>query len=230
VRRDCAQWQADVSTLLPTVVFGAKDAQGRDLFDVAVALDGDALVKKLDGKAVPVDPGPHTFTFSVAGRPPIAERVLVKEGEKARALVVTFAEGAAAVPAAAHSEEPARETPRGHSVAPWFLVGLGAAAVISGVVVIATTPGLPSNCDGAKLTCARTHGESDASLQADRDQAGRHDSQPVAGAVVLAGGVGVVGAGLLWHFLEPARAKHEALQLTPAVGSAFAGASLRGAF
>src|SRR5689334_11089164 len=63
VRHDCAQWNSELATTLPTVVFGAHDKSGRDLFDVTVSMDGEVLLKKLDGKSVTVDPGKHTFRF-----------------------------------------------------------------------------------------------------------------------------------------------------------------------
>src|SRR5690242_7791136 len=49
VRRDCAQWTSELTTALPTIVFGAKDKSGRDLFDVTVSMDGEQVVQKLDG-------------------------------------------------------------------------------------------------------------------------------------------------------------------------------------
>src|SRR5882762_600347 len=36
VRHDCAQWNSELASSFPTVVFGAHDKSGRDLFDVTV--------------------------------------------------------------------------------------------------------------------------------------------------------------------------------------------------
>src|SRR5271163_1557459 len=36
VRQDCAQWIAQVNAELPTVVLGARDAEGRDLIEARV--------------------------------------------------------------------------------------------------------------------------------------------------------------------------------------------------
>ena len=57
---------------------------------MTVSVDGETLVRKLDGKSLPIDPGPHTFKFETAGAPPVVERALVKEGEKTRVITVTF--------------------------------------------------------------------------------------------------------------------------------------------
>src|SRR5580704_17589938 len=43
VRKDCAQWLSEVEVSLPSVVFGARDVQGRDVFDVRVTVDGNLL-------------------------------------------------------------------------------------------------------------------------------------------------------------------------------------------
>jgi hypothetical protein len=238
VRRDCAKWQSEVTELLPGVVLGAKDPKGADLFDVNVTLDGEPLVTHLDGKAVAVDPGAHTFTFTVSGQPPVAERVLVKEGEKARALNVTFA-------AAPRAGEPAPSAPPrpgatggeghrgGHSVAPWILVGVGSTIAFTGVVMYLAAPALPSNCDAATSTCVIRLNESSADLANDQDRAGAHVFWHKVGLLTFAGGALVVGGGLLWHFLEPANegsSSSSRVRVTPWTSASAAGVTLGGGF
>src|SRR4051812_253633 len=63
VRKDCVQWNGEISQSRPTVVFAARDKQGKDFFDVTVVMDGEVLVRKLDGKPVTIDPGKHVFRF-----------------------------------------------------------------------------------------------------------------------------------------------------------------------
>src|SRR5687767_2185517 len=43
VKHDCAQWTSEVAQVLPSIVFGARDSKGRDLFDVTVSMDGEPL-------------------------------------------------------------------------------------------------------------------------------------------------------------------------------------------
>lgn len=88
VRKDCAAWLAALDASVPTIVLSAQDEGKHDLFDVEVRLDGAPLKNPLDGKAIPVDPGPHTLRFEARGRPPVEERVLVREGEKRRTVMV----------------------------------------------------------------------------------------------------------------------------------------------
>src|SRR5262249_35454795 len=61
VRADCVRWLGELSPSIPTVVLVAT-TDGRDLEDVSVSLDGEPFVSTLDGRAEPVDPGPHVFT------------------------------------------------------------------------------------------------------------------------------------------------------------------------
>lgn len=211
VRRDCVQWQQELVGIIPSVVFGAKDNKGRDLFDVTVSMDGEVITKKLDGKGVAVDPGPHTFKFEVAGMPPVTEKSLVKEGEKTRAINVTFGDtggttspdgnGTTTTPPPKQPEQP--QHVREHTVFPWILVGIGSAAIVAGVILIVTAPARPSNCNKDLETCSRKPQESDADLKADQDQAGKADTQPVIGLGVAAAGAAVVVGGLVWHFVEP---------------------------
>ncbi|MGK3983752.1 hypothetical protein WME99_11990 [Sorangium sp. So ce136] len=85
---DCGPWLAEVEKSLPSVVIAAREAGGRERLDVRVLVDGRLLAAALDGKALPVDPGPHTFRYEPAGGPAVEERVLIREGEKNRAITV----------------------------------------------------------------------------------------------------------------------------------------------
>jgi hypothetical protein len=76
------EWLDAVEKSLPTLVFSAKDAAGHDLLDVRVTVDGQPLLSTLDGAAVPVDPGPHTFRFEQPGGASATLQILVKEGAK----------------------------------------------------------------------------------------------------------------------------------------------------
>ena len=57
VRQDCSTWNDEVAKVIPTVSIGVKDAQGHDLFDVRVSVDGRVVTEHLDGKSFPIDPG-----------------------------------------------------------------------------------------------------------------------------------------------------------------------------
>ncbi|WP_437564178.1 hypothetical protein [Sorangium sp. So ce542] len=113
---DCGPWLAEVEKSLPTVVIAARDAHGRERLDVRVLVDGRPLAAALDGKALPVDPGPHTFRYEPASGPAVEERVLIREGEKNRAITVTL--GASSTAAPASPPPPAAPTPASTAAPP----------------------------------------------------------------------------------------------------------------
>ena len=239
VRQDCAQWNAELARTLPTVVFGARDAEGRDLFDVTVTMDGEPLVTKLDGKSVTVDPGKHTFRFETQGHAPVTETALVKEGERARLLDVTFPDGGAAAtsspsssPATVTAEPSVDARGPGHTPYPWIVVGAGAAAVAAGAVIVLTAPDRPSNCNEATQTCTPRDGQSREDFRADQERAGTADSQPLLGYVVAAAGLALVAGGLAWHFLEPTGSEKasSALRVMPWTTGRSSGLSLGARF
>src|SRR5215471_12898780 len=81
VSAECADQLARVSRLVPSIVFAAKDAQGNDLSEVRVTIDGQALTDRLVGRAIEIDPGEHAFRFEAAGSTPIEKKLVVAEGE-----------------------------------------------------------------------------------------------------------------------------------------------------
>ncbi len=71
VRSDCVKSLDELASALPGIVFEAKDGAGQDLSAVTVTMDGALLVDHLDGSAIAVDPGEHTFVFqTLICRPP----------------------------------------------------------------------------------------------------------------------------------------------------------------
>jgi hypothetical protein len=129
IKTDCSKWLGELDRDAPTVVFGARDGAGGDLLDVKVSMDGVPIIHdRLDGKPVLVDAGEHTFRFeSSAG---VREtRVLVRTGEKARSVVVTFAPEEDAKPAAAPSPAPSPQKEAADWRAP--VIALGAVGVVA---------------------------------------------------------------------------------------------------
>jgi hypothetical protein len=124
VRVDCATWLDQVSAALPTVALHARNDRGEDLVDVTVDVDGERVATKLDGAAIPVDPGEHVVHFAAAGLLPADVRVVVAEGDKARAVVALLASPAAVPPPPTPGSPPTARR-----VLPWVGLGLGVAAL-----------------------------------------------------------------------------------------------------
>jgi hypothetical protein len=129
--RDCIAWLGDLERALPSVVLIAREAGGRDVREVRVLIDGEPTASELDGRAVPVDPGEHTFRFEPKGGPPAEMRVLVFEGEKSRPIVATL-EPAAPPPQGAHDKPPPGPASRPEPAPPkWPIVALGVVGVVA---------------------------------------------------------------------------------------------------
>ena len=96
VQTDCGAWLDAVERTLPSVVLSAKDGEGHDVLEAKVEIDGKPLVQRLDGHAVPVNPGLHSFRFEQADGTSATAQVLVKEGKTQGVEVVLQAASAAA--------------------------------------------------------------------------------------------------------------------------------------
>jgi hypothetical protein len=92
IARDCTAALDDVDKRLPTIVPRVVDGSGRDLEGASLKVDGKEIA--LDGRAVPLDPGERTFVAKVPGRPAITRKVVVREGEKGRAISIEADPGA----------------------------------------------------------------------------------------------------------------------------------------
>jgi hypothetical protein len=87
---DCTKWLADVEQRIPTVVFSATETGGADLYDVVVAAAGKPILSRLDGRAVELEPGESLFSFTLPDGRRQEKLALVKEGQKAQKIAVTF--------------------------------------------------------------------------------------------------------------------------------------------
>jgi hypothetical protein len=90
LREDCAQRVSELDAAMPTVIFEAKDAGGNDVGAVHVTMDGHLFAIRLDGTAIPADPGEHRFEFEADGLSKTEKTLVLREGEKGRHERVVF--------------------------------------------------------------------------------------------------------------------------------------------
>jgi hypothetical protein len=90
VRTDCVQWLGNVTDGIPSVVLTARSAAG-DEPGVRAYSDGALIAPHLDGHAIELDPGLHTFRFESPTGESVEQQVLLVEGEKNRIVEATFA-------------------------------------------------------------------------------------------------------------------------------------------
>lgn len=120
---ECTSMLAEVDQSLPTVVFEARDADGRDLGNVRVSEAGQEVAARLDGKAIELDPGEHSFRFEGEGFAARELTVIVREGDKNRKIGVVFDAGSTAKPKATEEE-------RDISPGLWVAGGVGVAGLV----------------------------------------------------------------------------------------------------
>ncbi len=131
---------------------------------------------------------------------------------------------------------------RGHTIAPWIVVGAGAAAAIAGGILLGVgqgyiteahagcpTPFVAAQCVPL-VTPPPNYNENNTTTRSDVQSRG----VTLADAGWVIGGVGLAAiiGGIVWHFLEPTgpvEAKASA-SLTPIVGPGFAGLSFGAKF
>jgi hypothetical protein len=140
VRRDCGAWLEDATRQTPSVVLGARDAQGRDMLDAVASIDGVVVARRLDGSPIEINPGPHSVRVEVSGAPAATLDVVVRAGEKNRTIVLSLVRPAAPplavspAPAPLPAPGPGPAAPRdsvGHGVplGAWLLGGVALAAL-----------------------------------------------------------------------------------------------------
>jgi hypothetical protein len=196
VQADCARFSEELSRLVPTVTFSARDANANDLPDTSVYVDGTLMTTRLDdGRSFELDPGRYTIRFVHDGKETQLKAVL-NQGEKGRVLLATFV---APEPRGKNAADVTTAPPV--TKRPWLplaVSGVGAAAAITGGVLLGVgLGGVPSNCSISAGDCAGP--ANDPSLQK------AHSSMQLANAGVAIGVTGliVLAGGLAWYALSP---------------------------
>jgi hypothetical protein len=149
MQTDCARWDAEVDALVPSVVLTARDDKGAYLTQVSVSVDGKELLKQLDGRSSPINPGQHRFTFSAAGRPTVTLDRLIPEGDKGHRI-----EAMLGAPLAAASDAPAAPRASWRPVALYTLGAVGAVG-LAGFGIFALS-GTNAESDLRAQPCAQT--------------------------------------------------------------------------
>jgi hypothetical protein len=238
--KECTQWLTLIDASMPSLVFEVHDPSGAETGAVQVSLDGKPWLEGLDGKAKPIDPGPHVLRFTLAGAEPREESVQIREGEKVRKLTVILQKTAAApgpgpvrpapvvAPPAAPppSAPPAQQGSTGSSVVPWVLGGVGVAGLVVGGVLgglvlhdksVATDP---AQCSTTLMKCT--------TAGASAEQQGRALG-PATTAALVVGGAGVA-VGAVWLGLRRPGTKPQATGVGVRAEVTASGLRLRGSF
>jgi len=233
VRTECQGLAAQVDAAMPTIVFSATDASGGELHAVKVTVDGRLLAESLDGTALEVDPGEHSFSFATESQPAVTRSFVLTRGQKNRREVIAFAPNEPPPPAPAGPASPAQPT-SGPSTIGMVTGGLGFAGVtgialggLFGMLTIAARNQETSDCSSP--TRCTNHD------QAVRDRSTAFTDGTISTVSFVAGGVLLAGAAVYYFVIgrgpsaepEPAAS---GLLLAPSVSPGAGGMFLKGDF
>jgi hypothetical protein len=84
VRQQCANKNTKLEMDTPSVVLLVTDAAGGSRTDVQVKVDGEPFASALDGRALPINPGMHDFSFIADGHVFATQRILIVQGQRNR--------------------------------------------------------------------------------------------------------------------------------------------------
>jgi hypothetical protein len=90
LHQECSVRYSQLNSDIPSIVPLASDASGAPLLDVEVKVDGEPFATKLDGRALPIDPGLHEFAFSNAGGVFAKQSVMVVQGQRNRPIAASL--------------------------------------------------------------------------------------------------------------------------------------------
>jgi hypothetical protein len=207
VRNECVHRVDEVNSAIPTIIFGARDGDGNDLSAVRVIMDTEVLTDRLQGIAIPIDPGVHTFIFEAALQQSVWKSFVILQGQKNRTELITFS----AVPRPpsvdvasrsrtpdtsnmASPPAPTRDTGAAFTARQKWTVGLAAIGVVG--LGLGTGLGWQARTkrDEARELCP---GVCTDQRGVDRWQEAKRAGN-FSTAAFVAGGIGIAGATLLW--------------------------------
>lgn len=224
VAQDCAGWLEGVEKSLPTVVLSATDASGAAKTDVKVTVDGAPFVSKLDGGAVPMNPGTHKFRFEFADGKVVERDVVVAQGQKDQTIMGALPRVQMTPPGGATATADTRNPSGGipWKAVGWATAGAGAAGLAAGVVF-----GLMAMSDKSDASCNSRNQCLPGPLSDARSLAAAADIAFVAGGVLATAGLVMVIWGPKGN---GAGERSTAVRMVPAIGARRGGVVLGGTF
>lgn len=128
--RECEHFYESLEADTPTLVFSARKAEGGELIDVRVDMDGKLASERITGRPQAVDPGPHDFVFIHPQRGRVQLSETARVGDHARVIEVVFKDpNAKAADTAVGPAGPHALGPRRVPVMSFVLGGVGVAAL-----------------------------------------------------------------------------------------------------
>jgi hypothetical protein len=240
LRDACKKRLEQINASMPSIVFDARDPAGTDVA-VTMTVDGRPT-EGLQGAAIALDPGEHTFVFTAAGQPPVEKSFILREGEKDRreSIVIGTAPAVpvgAAPPPGAGSGTPGPAPPPATAGTSWS--GQRTIALVAGGVGLAgigvgSVFGLMSR---SSWSSSQSECPSSSNCPQHAQAVSDHDAASTRAVIstiaFAAGGVALAAGAVLW-FTAPRTTSETgprvSFGLTPSVGTTSGGLLLGGAF
>jgi hypothetical protein len=175
---------------------------------VKVSMDGEILQSTLDGTAIQVDPGTHTFHFEPTDGVPGDQQVLVLEGEKARVITYAISGAVAAPPGQPPPGQPSPEQPsswNGTKTAAVAVAGVGVVSLAVGIIVGAMGSSQASS-DKSAGGCAPPGGPAGCS----DDEVSSIKTKLIVSDILIPVGIVGVGAGIVLYLTSGGSSKASA--------------------
>jgi hypothetical protein len=223
-RRDCTKHE-----LLP-IIARAYEAQGNRreaihaletyLERVPNAGDADTQRKKIANLKREIADQPSATPAASAAPPATASAMPSASAAPVPSVTAT----------AAPTSEPLTAQTSSHSIAPWVVVGLGGAALITGAVLYVVGS---SNVSSSESDCPPPNHTGPNCTTSDASSGNSGRSLETVGVVAGSVGIAAVAGGLLWHFMEPTSSSPQQTGkplVVPQVAPGYAGVGVIGRF
>jgi hypothetical protein len=205
IQKDCTEWLAQADAAVPSVVVLAHTATGESLVNISVTMDGAPFTQRLDGRAIDVDPGVHTFVLTTPQNEQTTVRTVVPEGVHAQKVEATIGHASSASNTTSTSSSPLR--PIG-----FVVLGVGVASIVTGTILgVVASATKSSSCDAMNVC-------NPGSLSPLYAEANASTATLIAGGILAAAGITFVIVG------RPRSNASTAFRVSPT------GLSLSGAF
>jgi hypothetical protein len=86
--QECIKLLEQFHAETPTMVFSARNGRGEEIANVRLEIDGKQVTDHIDGMAIAVNPGLHTFRFQTEGADPVEIKHTARVGDKNRLIEV----------------------------------------------------------------------------------------------------------------------------------------------
>ena len=90
IKQRCLSRYQQLDADIPSVVPLVSDENGDPRTDVQVTIDNELLTSRLDGRALPVDPGVHEFSFTVDGAVLATQKIMIVQGQRNRPISIAL--------------------------------------------------------------------------------------------------------------------------------------------